>query len=128
MSIEQPKGDSYSADTTLKDAIASISGSFISAKHFMDEMSAELAKVYQQDEFLSEKDLPNFSLADVTLTLKCAIKEVRDKQNVVVSIDAEILRKLPQEVLLQVTWKLVPQSVRTYQTEDEQTLFTIHES
>jgi len=127
MSIKQPKGDSHSADTTLKDAIASISGSFISAKHFMDEMSAELAKSYQQNEFLSGQNLPIFSLAEVTLELKCAIKEVSDKKNVVIYIDAGVLCKLPQEVLLQVRWKIVPQSMRTYQTEDEQTLFVTNE-
>lgn len=102
----------------LKDVLTSVAGAFVSAKSSMDKLSAEKSKEYQKEELLSTISLPFFSISDIKLDLKFAIREVRQDNEVLVSVDAQSLEKLPPHIISMAEIKLLPQPLKVYKTED----------
>jgi len=102
----------------LSAALKNITSAFIAAKSNMDEVSAEIAKKYSENDVLSQLSLPFFTISDITLQLKFAIRETGKQGEVYVYIDSASLEKLPQNIISQIEIKLNPQSVKIYKTEE----------
>jgi hypothetical protein len=102
----------------LSDVLKNITSAFIIAKDFMDETSLQIAKKYSENETLSLLSLPFFTISDVTLQLKFAIRETGEKGQVYVYVDTASLDKLPEHIVSQIEVKLNPQSIKVYKTEE----------
>lgn len=116
MSMETNEGEVSSVK--LKDMLTSLAGAFVSAKSSMDKLSAEKSKEYQKEELLSTISLPFFSISDVKLDLKFAIRKVGRDNEILVSVDAQSLEKLPPHIISMAEIKLSPQPLKIYKMED----------
>jgi hypothetical protein len=108
----------------LRDAVHSMLGSLLQARMGLDQQTAIIARLYQQDELLRQFQPPGFALQEVTLHLPYAAVDVRpltpndpaykdlgQVPQLLVQLNAEQLAKLPPHAVAYVELKLNEQQL-----------------
>lgn len=116
----------------LRAAVGSMVLSLLSARVQMDQQSAQLAQLYEQDELLSQFPVPSFGIGEATLRLPYAAVDVqppsvqdlkatdpREIPKMAVIISADQLARLPEHAIGYVELKLSEQQL-TLMLQSEQ--------
>ena len=118
------KADAHSdpaktAEVPLRDVMSALVRSFVAAQHAMDQYSCELSQDYLTKEALNAARLPFFGFADITVKLRCAIRNLSDAGDLTVSIDAARISTLPETVISQLEINLTPELIKSYERSEE---------
>ena len=94
----------------LNDILTGITSAVVYAKNEMNKTSLDIVKEHTDDEMMSLLSMPFFSISEVSLNLRFAIQNPSSKkEDFLVSVNPEYLKKLPDYAVSQINLKLTPQ-------------------